>query len=180
MSSEGYIGVSNNLERRFKEHIKSKENIYLRNAFKKYKDCIIMEAIFSGSRDDCLKKELYLRPSDNIGWNKIKGGGDPPHKRKHSNKTKKKISKKCKERINDKTHNFLLGIWNKKTDEEKKKIWKHIGDVQLEKWNFGNHNFQKEGHVNPAHIIVECPYCSKSGGYPQIKRCHFDNCKLKL
>ena len=79
--SEGYIGISENVERRFQQHKgedRKSSNPHLKSAFEKYGDRVKMVVLFEGERKDCLKVEKELRPEKGMGWNVIEGGGDPP------------------------------------------------------------------------------------------------------
>lgn len=61
----GYIGVSKDPLKRFKQHLRNNSRIP-NNSW--------LEIIFSGSRHECFKFEESLRPSKNIGWNRAVGG----------------------------------------------------------------------------------------------------------
>jgi hypothetical protein len=83
MKSEGYIGVSVNPKKRFKNHKETSlkkihQNKHLQRAFKKYGDSIIQHIIWVGKEDNCYLNEETLRPKKYIGWNIDKGGGKPP------------------------------------------------------------------------------------------------------
>lgn len=75
--SEGYIGVSNRLDRRLYEHKWCKQNPHLTNAFNKYKD-IVHTILIQGPEAYCYDVESKLRPDTEIGWNINKGGAKPP------------------------------------------------------------------------------------------------------
>ena len=65
----------------------------MRRAFEKYgEDGIVKDVVFTGTREECLAKEIELRPTSNIGWNIVPGGGSAPDctGRKHSEETKAK------------------------------------------------------------------------------------------
>ena len=81
---EGYVGITKDLARRMQEHAHSG----------RFPADFEYEIVFEGSKKECLKKELDLRPSWNIGWNKASGGLIPPSPlgRKHSEKSRKLIS----------------------------------------------------------------------------------------
>lgn len=125
--TQGYIGVTTNVPRRFKEH-KSKgasSSQHLKNAIEKYKEDIIYDILFTELEEElALLIELELRSMPSIGWNIAMGGGLPPrmwgnkyrvgyslteeHKRalllantgrKMSQETALKVSKAQKERI---------------------------------------------------------------------------------
>jgi group I intron endonuclease len=79
MFSQGYIGVSDNVESRWKEHKLRGHNTHLQNAINKYGwDNLVKEVIIVADRDYCLDLELKLRPKNQIGWNLMEGGGNPP------------------------------------------------------------------------------------------------------
>lgn len=81
ITSQGYIGVSGQVEERFKSHKKmwSGTNIHLKNAIKKYGwDNLEKEVLLIAKKDYCLEIEKKLRPFDKIGWNLTIGGGYPP------------------------------------------------------------------------------------------------------
>lgn len=107
--SEGYIGVSKNPEKRLWEHKHHKRNPHLSNAFKKYKD-ITHTILLIGEENYCYEIEEKLRPTSDIGWNIVKGGGNPPSgKRKgatHSEASKQKMRQSLKGRE---------GYWTGKT-----------------------------------------------------------------
>lgn len=75
--TEGYIGISYAPHERFKQHKRRNTNKHLSAAIEKYDD-IELSIVTSGSRNEMLRLEKYLRPHDNIGWNVTEGGGDPP------------------------------------------------------------------------------------------------------
>lgn len=79
--TQGYIGISSNIDRRFKEH-KSKgasSSQHLKNAIDKYKEDIVFDILFSGLEEElALLIELELRSEPSIGWNIAMGGGLPP------------------------------------------------------------------------------------------------------
>jgi len=91
--TEGYVGVTNNLERRIEEHKNRKENLILQNIFKKNNDLLVDE-LFLGEYNFCFDVENEYRPEKFIGWNINKGGFKPPSAKglKRSEETKLKIS----------------------------------------------------------------------------------------
>lgn len=77
--SQGYVGVSNNVDYRWKSHKKLKTNVHLKNAINKYGwDNLVKKVVLIGEEDYCLEIESKLRSEDRIGWNLVKGGGKPP------------------------------------------------------------------------------------------------------
>lgn len=81
--SDGYIGITENIEKRFKQHLSRNERIP-KDA--KYK------ILYEGSREECFNLESEYRPTKCIGWNSAAGG---KHGWKtgfeHSNETKAKL-----------------------------------------------------------------------------------------
>lgn len=98
MTCEGYIGVSCQNKKRWKDHQLSYENKHLGNAIKKYGwENLIKEILIIASSDYCLFVENKLRPKANVGWNIAAGGGKPPLTKwnlgkRMSEETKQKIS----------------------------------------------------------------------------------------
>lgn len=87
-----------------------------------------------------------------------------------SDETKKKISKTLKENP--------VSYWLNETrsEETKKKISdgnrnKKVSSESREKISQATKGIPKQK--------IMCPYCEIIGGEPQMKRWHFDNCKLK-
>ena len=76
-SSDGYVGVTNEFDRRILTHFRKPENKHLANALKKYDD-VKKDIIWEGTREECLLAEFLLRPEIGIGWNINIGGGMPP------------------------------------------------------------------------------------------------------
>jgi hypothetical protein len=81
LMSQGYIGVSGNVDERFESHkgMYSGTNNYLCNAIKKYGwDNLVKSVLVFADKDYCFDIERKLRPADQIGWNLVMGGGKPP------------------------------------------------------------------------------------------------------
>jgi predicted GIY-YIG superfamily endonuclease len=80
LMTQGYIGVTNNSDRRFAQHSRSKENPHFVFAIKKYGwNNLIKTQILIAEEEYCLDIERKLRPNNSIGWNCIAGGGKPPN-----------------------------------------------------------------------------------------------------
>jgi hypothetical protein len=75
--SEGYVGVTNNLRRRLREHRRRRKGFDV-------------AVLFAGSDIECFTVERELRPRPSIGWNNGAGGPDG-RKSGHSEETRKKI-----------------------------------------------------------------------------------------
>lgn len=137
ISKEGYIGVSNQVEKRLKDHAylletNMHENVHLSRAFLKYED-LRYDVLLKAPEQYCYDIEFVLRPSYNIGWNIAPGGNKPPPAktgrgkgRKLSEEHKKSIAKssyfnifnKSEERKNL-TSKTMKGV--SKSQEQKKK-----------------------------------------------------------
>ena len=77
--SQGYVGVSSNVEKRWNGHRLNPQSGHFSNAIKKYGwDNLVKKVVLIGEEDYCLEIESKLRPTDQIGWNLVKGGGKPP------------------------------------------------------------------------------------------------------
>lgn len=85
ITTQGYIGVSNNPKRRMSEHKNSsilrndKNPLFCRMLYK-HLDTIVQTIIFVGTEEACYSFEQELRPIKNVGWNANKGGSKPPSK----------------------------------------------------------------------------------------------------
>jgi predicted GIY-YIG superfamily endonuclease len=79
MFSQGYIGISSDVKKRWKAHFEKNGNVHFSRAAEKYgKDKIIKEMVLIADKEYCLEIEKKLRPTDKIGWNIVAGGGNPP------------------------------------------------------------------------------------------------------
>lgn len=77
--SQGYVGVSNEISRRFLQHQKTTQKSHFANAIKKHGwDNLVKKVVLVADEDYCLDIEKKLRPTDNVGWNMVAGGGLPP------------------------------------------------------------------------------------------------------
>lgn len=77
--SEGYIGVSKNVEKRWNDHFNSPKNKHLKNAISKYGlDVLVKTIVIVGEEKYCYDLESKLRPNKKIGWNIAEGGKKPP------------------------------------------------------------------------------------------------------
>jgi len=90
---KGYIGITKNLDRRWRQHNKPSSRSHVSNAIRKYND-IIFTGITEGSREEMARFEEYLRPRKDIGWNIDCGGRIAPDRTGHiiSQETRKKMS----------------------------------------------------------------------------------------
>jgi len=74
--SQGYVGISNDPVRRFKEHSNNKQKSYVANAIKSGATMSVLHENIDKVSAKSIE-ETY-RPKENIGWNVAKGGGMPP------------------------------------------------------------------------------------------------------
>ena len=176
--TQGYVGITST-SNRIRDHFKklknnSHPNPHLQNAFNMYKELEI-EIIFEGNKLDCISKEVELRPTKEIGWNILEGGGLPPiHKGKHwfTNDKENILADKCPEgfRLGKIT---VSGEKHGHYGKSKKYKVKNTFEKGCIPWNKG-----VTTNLGPKPKIT-CPHCNKIGGLPQMKRWHFDNCKEK-
>lgn len=206
LMSQGYIGVSNNFDRRMGEHFKLGQNRYLQFAIKKYGwDALVKKKILLATEDYCLDIENKLRPQDKIGWNIVAGGGMPPSSRGKSYKRKnpswnlgrsmspesaKKVSQSIsilwqdpeyRQRMRD-AHKGHAGPMVGKTHSEASKLKQSLSKL-------GKPSKKKGVSVTPealancraaARVQWECLHCKKVGhGIGAKNRWHFDACKHK-
>lgn len=80
---QGYIGISTNYKHRWGRHRRGETNPHLKAAIEKYGDDIVFELISSGTTEEMLRMETWLRPDKEIGWNIEKGGSLPPNLKGH-------------------------------------------------------------------------------------------------
>jgi hypothetical protein len=79
MFSQGYIGVSKNIEARWLRHSRYSDNQHLKAAIKKYGwDSLVKEVVLIGEETYCYDLEAKIRPTKQIGWNIAEGGEKPP------------------------------------------------------------------------------------------------------
>lgn len=93
--SEGYIGVSGDVEQRIRSHKTPKGSRCKRfmEAMNKYND-IVFYVVFEGTETECFDLEYELRPEINIGWNMFAGGKNKAegYPTKWSEEAKKRVS----------------------------------------------------------------------------------------
>lgn len=129
VQKDGYVGVTNDPNRRFREHKRSKTTI-IGKAFIKYGDVLICEVLAEASGYEEAKEiERILRPKSGIGWNLVEGGGLPPNRKGKplSEEHKKKVSEsKRKENLSLETRRLLRESNGKRkhSNETRKKISK--------------------------------------------------------
>jgi len=132
-TEDGYIGVSNDPNRRFEEHKRSK-NPLLAEGMKN--PDVVMDILFVGSYECALLRERCFRPKPHMGWNINLGGKAPPNQKgkQKSEQTKqlmsqnnvgmkgKKHSEETKEMMRRNRKNNPSFVGKKHSDETKKKL----------------------------------------------------------
>lgn len=97
--TDGYIGVSHNVHKRYKTHIRNKR--VPKNS--------LYKILFEGTRLECFTYEKQMRPSKNIGWNNAVGGS---HGWKlgfsHSEQTKLILKEKWTIERKEKAASFMM------------------------------------------------------------------------
>lgn len=153
-----------------------------------------------GSREDAYDYEaniIEIHINDPLNENyHIPNKGFRNIGRQLSNETKSKISdgmrgikNRLGTKVSEETKKLLSEIrqgqvpWNKdKTNvfsEETRKHWSEQRRDRTVTEDFRD-EMRTEYKTSIRSNIVECPHCSKNGGYMPMKRWHFDNCKNKL
>ena len=99
-NSQGYVGITNNINKRFKEHQK-KTGSHLQRAITKYGWSNLNKTILVSNVDKELAMlvESMLRPNMQIGWNIASGGGGGCTVGELSKEQKEKISKSNKGKV---------------------------------------------------------------------------------
>lgn len=76
--TQGYVGITANMNSRMWRHSQQKTNPHLANAIKKYGwDALVKTVLLVSSTTYCLAIEKKLRPTKDVGWNVAMGGGKP-------------------------------------------------------------------------------------------------------
>ena len=196
--SQGYVGVSNNVQKRWSDHAWKSQNAHLANAINKYGwDNLVKEVMLIADDGYCLDIEAKLRPTDKLGWNIVKGGGKPPsalgkkftrsdewkekqrlaHLGKQSRGVGYKLTEEQKskqfklaEYMKDKAHP-MQGKKHKPESIEKTRQAK-LGTVMA------NETKQKLSLANKGRKfeMVTCTVCGKEGGITGMKARHFNRC----
>ena len=166
--SDGYIGVTNNLDRRLYEHSsKHSKCHHVKNRLNN--GAIVSILHYVDTLSEALELEEKYRPVDNIGWNICKGGSYPP------NQTGKIFDT-----------NRLVG--EDRTEAQKSASKLHSQRMKNNTpWNAGLKGSQiawnkgkKLPNPNANQNESTCPHCGKTGKGSSMMRWHFSNCKFKV
>ena len=204
ITSQGYIGVSNNANKRFLDHKRSKQNPHLAYAIKKYGwDNLLKSEILFSTQEYCLDIERKLRPTNSIGWNIVMGGGLPPNAKgkkfirtapawnkgqKYSTETRKKISSAVKLAMQDpaRREKSRLTFLGKVSPRKGVTLTQEtIEKIKLAKTGVSAKNkgilLTAEQKQNLSTLMKKnpwtCPHCQIVGhGVGAKNRWHFDNC----
>lgn len=203
---QGYVGVSRKFERRLWEHFRLTQNPHFKNAINKYGwDNLVKEKVLIGKEDYCLEIEAKLRPSDEIGWNMIKGGNKPPVTRWNAGTKGLMTSwlkgKNLPEEIKQKVSIGVSKLWQdpeyrqRMSDAHKGKpsgkAGKKLSLETIEKIRLAKAGkpskkkgkpMSEESRLKLTNTMRSqqwtCPHCQKTGhSLGAGNRWHFDNCK---
>lgn len=168
---DGYIGITENVETRFKQHLSRNSRIPKNVQYK---------ILYEGSREECFNLESVYRPSKGIGWNSAAGG---KHGWKtgfeHSEETKLKLKEAWTEQRKQKASVFkaeenrkLKG--QKRPSQSKAMTGKNnpiYGTVRpdhvkeaIRKANLGKNPYNK--------VELYCIYCRKRASESILKKYH--------
>ncbi len=185
--TEGYVGITTNPPKRFNEHKNSKRKVG--NAIRKH-SINSYEIVFEGTEEECLAKEIELRPIDGLGWNITKGGGLPPTTfSKTDGPMKSEAAKKgWSDERRAKHSEFMRGnnitpretsdaLRKKRSEIAKQRMSDPANRAKISQTQTG----RKRGKYNMSkeNLEVKCPHCGKIGKmHGGMKTWHFDKCKL--
>jgi len=204
MFTQGYVGVSKDIKRRFRSHKFRADNNHLKNAINKHGwDNLVKEVILIADKAYCLEVETKLRPANQIGWNVVSGGGNPPSDNVWNKG--RKIPNEELANMKAKGFGFDKGhkTWNaglEYSEEMKAKMYDigaytrgktahnkgvpalpHVIEA-VRKASLGRaiskETKNKMSLANKGRVFqkVTCPNCKKTGGLTAMKRWHFDKC----
>lgn len=137
--TQGYVGVTTNLEQRMKSHKKQKKYLWRR-----FDICI--EVLLVGGEEFCYEIENKIRPTERIGWNKNAGGLKPPSRRgkKASQETKDKNLLRKKETLQRRKEKLVERRKNLLSKQERSVINRKITIQRIEE---GRHNFDSQNAI---------------------------------
>lgn len=158
--TQGYIGATKNIDKRFRDHMRNSHCSYIRQAIANGEE-LICDVLFNlDTSEELYAAEKVMRPTELIGWNIIPGGVQPPVMFGKDNPMYGRndqcayfYSQVNRDRVS--AMNSIRNVENNpaKTPEAKAKI------------------------AAGCQQIVECPHCLLTGGSGGMRRWHFDNCQ---
>lgn len=176
--SEGYVGITNNIDNRMKQHKKSKNIVG--KAIRKYQDIVVDIIHLNISKKEALQVENNLRPVEMIGWNMCAGGNIPPIQKntkrsnckqslRGENRTEKQKQASARQSI------ILKGRQspnlNKAMSEEQKKKISH----SLKGRKVGSPSEMHKKKLSDAAILrpkLPCPVCGVLATKQNLARYH--------
>jgi predicted GIY-YIG superfamily endonuclease len=174
--TQGYIGITKDIKKRWSDHAKRTGNAHLLHAIKKYGwDNLVKEVILVADKAYCLMIEVKLRSHNQIGWNIAKGGGNPPI----CTRTGWKHTKETNEK------NRLAHLGKTLSIESRKKISERLKQVPCAtRFQVGKPSPRKGvkvGREALEHLYIKltCPHCNKIGTVGGMTRWHMNNCRFK-
>lgn len=185
-----YIGFDSNWPNRMSVHksASKKQDGKFYRAIRKYGwDSFQWSIVYqSQDREHTLNvmETFFIREHDSFynGYNSTLGGdGTFGRKRTLEERMKQSLSAKGKPKPHTPEHNIKIGnaIRGKKrgphSEEHKKKISKSSKGIS--KTFTEEHKKNLKCHTNNSTKVL-CPHCDKEGQLTNMKRWHFDNCKL--
>ena len=175
--TEGYVGVSTNVERRWRELITEARanrhpNSFLCNIINEhYQDNLIFEIVYLSNEDNCYNYEEMLRPETNIGWNLRSGGpvgkmSEEGRKAISAKALGKKLTEKEKERrrynsyiklngfISKQKYKELIQLNNKVIPEKYRKL--EVFSINTAEVFTSAHEAEKSTGIKAFDIFLKC------------------------
>lgn len=184
---DGYVGVTEDVNKRLKAHLRKTKNITGK--------LVKIKILHEGSRRECFDKEKELRPVPNIGWNNAVGGSHGWREGFcHSEETKEKMSTKWTDerKANLVQRNIEQGRTRKGLIQKQLYILDKCIHCSIEatssnitKWHNKNckMNLKNVDNEIGSFEYIECPYCSfrpnttKANSRRNFKVYHLEKCK---
>jgi group I intron endonuclease len=182
-TNKKYIGwTKRKIEARWKTHIQcAKRGIqtHLYNAIRLYgQENFIIEEIEKGENDEYMLniREPFWISQYNIEelYNMTLGGEGGKNSKSWKNGNVPWSKGKKLQYVSENMKN-RWSKWREENPDYKSK-WK-----KYDKKGFSTEEKQKRKHraIEKNKTIINCPHCSKTGNIGNMKRWHFDNCKMK-
>lgn len=165
LNGKVYIGQSKNIERRWKDHLKAKDNFPIHRAIRKYgKEAFTFEVILECSLEDLnLQEQLYIKIYDSVinGYNCTWGGGVGSYR---SDSTRKRMSDSAKK------HPRGAAVkGSTKSDEYKRKMSETMkGRVFSEE----HKRRLSESHKGKSTLRPKFRWITPEGSVIEMAKCH--------